>query len=219
MTPEKQERIAQETLDIYAPLANRLGIQWIKTELEDLSFTYLQAHRVRRARRSGWPARPRSARSSSTRWSSVIQAQARRERAPGRGLRPVQAPLLASAGRCSEQDIDFEQIHDVIAFRVIVRLGGPVLRGAGAHPLAVEAGAGALQGLHRHPQAQHVPVAPHHGDRPAGERIEMQIRTEEMHRIAEEGIAAHWAYKERAATEGAGASAPATTRSSPGCGS
>ena len=166
MAPEKQDRIAQETLDIYAPLSNRLGMQSVKSELEDLSFKYLkpsehgelqerlaeQGQGARPLRRGGGPAHP---------------GAPRRERDPGKGLRPGQAPLFHLA----------QDARGGPALRADPRpgglpghrgLGGPVLRGPRAHPLPVEAHPGPVQGLHRHPQAEPLPVAPHHRGGAAG---------------------------------------------------
>ena len=78
------------------------------------------------------------------------------------------------------------------------RLGARLLRGARRDARALEAGPGPVQGLHRDAQVQHVPVAAHHGDRARGKPVEVQIRTHEMHRRAEYGVAAHWKYKESA---------------------
>ena len=118
MKPEAQERIARETLDIYAPLANRLGIQWVKTELEDLSFKYL---------------RPDEYEDIATR----ISARAReKERFVGEVVEIIQRKLSESGvpadvtGRVKhpysifrkmqQLDVEFDQIQDVVGFRVIV---------------------------------------------------------------------------------------------------
>ena len=193
MREDKQQRIAQETLDIYAPLANRLGISWIKIELEDLLPVPRADEYADLAERVGRRKKEREQYIEDV--VRLIETKLAERELAGEVSGRFKH-LLQIYKKMRAQRIDFEQIYDIIAFRVIVPDRARLLRGARRHPPAVEAGAGALQGLHRAPQAQHVPVAPHHGDRAAGERMEVQIRTEEMHRIAEEGIAAHWAYKE-----------------------
>jgi GTP diphosphokinase / guanosine-3',5'-bis(diphosphate) 3'-diphosphatase len=194
MTPEKQERIARETLDIYAPLSNRLGIQWLKSELEDLSFRYLQ------------PAE----------WSDLgqkVEARAKeRDKFIAEVVGIIQGKLTESAvqgdvyGRVKhlysiyrkmrELKVDFEQIHDVIAFRVIVANVAHCYESLGLIHSLWKPVPGRFKDYIAIPkpnmyQSLHTTVIG-----PRAERIEIQIRTQEMHKIAEEGVAAHWAYKE-----------------------
>src|SRR6267378_4283745 len=164
MRPDAQQRIAQETLDIYAPLANRLGIQWVKIELEDLAFKYLKP---------GDELLPILLALREPEGSAEVHRRRRRPASDqaagggprGRGPRPAQARL-----QHLEEDAEARPLLGDPAPRRGRLPPHPqdragLLRGVGAHPLALEAGAGAVQGLHRDPQAQHVPVAAHHGHR------------------------------------------------------
>jgi GTP pyrophosphokinase len=195
MKPESQERIARETLDIYAPLANRLGIQWVKTELEELSFKYL---------------RP-------TDWADLSQRIAVTVREKERFIAEIVDVIrgkLAAQGvegdvtgrvkhaysvwrKMSELDVDFDQIQDVIGFRVIVDSVAQCYEALGVIHSLWKPVPGRFKDYIAIPkpnlyQSLHTTVVG-----PKGERIEVQIRTREMHRIAEEGVAAHWAYKEK----------------------
>ena len=195
MKPESQERIARETLDIYAPLANRLGIQWIKSELEDLSFKYL---------------RPQD-------WAELsvkVAEEAReKERFVGEVVEIINEKLSASqvpaevSGRVKhvysiwrkmrQLDVDFDQIQDVIGFRVIVDTVAQCYESLGIIHALWKPIPGRFKDYIAIPkpnlyQSLHTTVIG-----PKGERIEVQIRTREMHEIAEEGVAAHWAYKEK----------------------
>ena len=194
MKPEKQERIARETLDIYAPLANRLGIQWVKSELEDLSFRYLKANDYADL-------------------AQKVEARAKeRDKFIAEVVAVVQEKLTESGiqaevyGRVKHlysiwrkmqvQSIDFEQIHDVIAFRVIVANVAQVYESLGLIHSLWKPVPGRFKDYIAIPkpnmyQSLHTTVIG-----PRAERIEIQLRTSEMHKIAEEGVAAHWAYKE-----------------------
>jgi GTP diphosphokinase / guanosine-3',5'-bis(diphosphate) 3'-diphosphatase len=194
MKPEKQERIARETLDIYAPLSNRLGIQWVKSELEDLSFKYL------------WP-------SEHADLHAKVEARAKErdqfiEEVVGAisqklGESEIQAEVygrvkhLYSIWRKMRLlNVDFEQIHDVIAFRVIVQNVAQCYESLGLVHSMWKPVPGRFKDYIAIPkpnmyQSLHTTVIG-----PRAERIEIQMRTAEMHRIAEEGVAAHWAYKE-----------------------
>jgi GTP diphosphokinase / guanosine-3',5'-bis(diphosphate) 3'-diphosphatase len=201
MKPESQERIARETLDIYAPLANRLGIQWIKSELEDLSFKYLRAeeHDELAARIE---ARARESQGFVAEVTAII-----RKRLEDSGVKADvsgRAKHIYSIYRKMRQlDVPFEEIHDVIGFRVIVDTVAECYESLGLIHSLWKPIPGRFKDYIAIPkpnsyQSLHTTVVG-----PEGERIEAQIRTKEMHRIAEEGVAAHWAYKEkgRAATK------------------
>jgi len=196
MKPESQERIARETLDIYAPLANRLGIQWIKSELEDLSFKYL---------------RPQDFEELTTRVTATAREKERfiqevveiiELRLRESGVKDAEVSgrvkhLYSIWRKMRELDVDFDQIQDVIGFRVIVGSVAECYEALGVIHSEWKPVPGRFKDYIAIPkpnryQSLHTTVVG-----PKGERIEVQIRTREMHRIAEEGVAAHWAYKEK----------------------
>ena len=198
-SPEKQVEIAHETLDIYAPLAHRLGIDWIKSELEDLAFRYLYPDV----------------------YDDIQRRIAKKERERTRYIEEVKRILMKKlyenriegevTGRTKqiysiylkmkEQNIDFDQVYDLTAFRVIVDTIKECYDVLGIIHSLWKPIPGKFKdyiGLPKENmyQSLHTSVIG-----PYGERIEIQIRTREMHKIAEEGIAAHWKYKEGRITE------------------
>jgi guanosine-3',5'-bis(diphosphate) 3'-pyrophosphohydrolase len=194
MKPESQKRIAQETLDIYAPLAHRLGIQWIKIELEDLAFKYLK------------PAEYAAVD------GEVSQTQAERQKFIDEVVALLQVKLKEAGltsrvdGRpkhlysiwrkMSKNQLAFSDLHDLVAFRLILQSVPACYEALGLIHSLWKPVPGRFKDYIAIPkpnryQSLHTTVIG-----PSGERIEIQMRTEEMHRIAEEGIAAHWAYKE-----------------------
>jgi len=192
--PDRRQKIAQETLDIYAPLANRLGISWLKSELEDLAFAALEPAKFRQLEEQ-------VARHATERGIYVEDVKRRLDEALERhGIKgEVQGRLKhlwSVHNKMQRQGIDFDQIHDLVAFRIIV----PSVRDCYAMLGVIHSAWRPIPGRFKDyvamPKANmyqslHTTVMG-----PGGQRMEVQIRTEEMHRIAEEGIAAHWKYKE-----------------------
>jgi GTP diphosphokinase / guanosine-3',5'-bis(diphosphate) 3'-diphosphatase len=196
MKPESQERIARETLDIYAPLANRLGIQWIKSELEDLSFKYL---------------RPVDWKDLTDRTTVIAREKEKfvqevvdiiRAKLADSGLAEAEVSgrvkhVYSIWRKMRQLDVEFDEILDVIGFRVIVESVAQCYESLGIIHSLWKPVPGRFKDYIAIPkpnlyQSLHTTVVG-----PKGERIEVQIRTREMHKIAEEGVAAHWAYKEK----------------------
>jgi GTP pyrophosphokinase len=197
LPPEKQKRIAQETLDIYAPLANRLGISKIKTELEDLSFMYLNreayddlARKVnqRRIERETYI----------NELIEIMKGQLAEHGYKGE-VKGRPKHFYSIYQKMQKQGISFEDVYDLIAIRIITdtKVNCYAILGL-IHSLWTPV-PGRFKDFIGVPksnlyQSLHTTVIG-----PKGERVEFQIRTEEMHRLAEEGIAAHWRYKEKSA--------------------
>ena len=194
MRPEQQERIARETLDIYAPLSNRLGIQWLKAELEDLSFKYLRpAEHGDLVRKVEERAQERERFIAEV--VGIIREKLQGAAITGEVYGRVKH-LYSIFRKMQVQNVDFEQIHDVIAFRVIVANVAHCYETLGLIHSLWKPVPGRFKDFIAIPkpnmyQSLHTTIIG-----PRAERIEIQIRTEEMHKIAEEGVAAHWAYKE-----------------------
>jgi guanosine-3',5'-bis(diphosphate) 3'-pyrophosphohydrolase len=194
MREDKQQRIAQETLDIYAPLANRLGISWIKTELEDLSFRYLKpadfnelTEKIQRRKKEREKYIEDVVR--------LIEEKLKERNIPGKVTGRFKH-LYSIHKKMKSQGIEFEQVPDVIAFRIIVPELGHCYESLGLIHQMWKPVPGRFKDFIAIPkpnmyQSLHTTVIG-----PMSERVEVQIRTDEMHKIAEEGIAAHWAYKE-----------------------
>lgn len=193
-SPERQEEIAQETLDIYAPLASRLGIDWIKTELEDLAFKHRYPdiygeiqRKIAKKERERYRYIDEMKRTLMKKlYENKIEGEV-----TGR-LKQIYSIYL----KMKDQNIDFDQVYDITAFRIVVHSIKDCYDVLGIIHSLWKPIPGKFKdyiGLPKENLYQSLHTA---AIGPYGERIEIQIRTQEMHRIAEEGIAAHWKYKE-----------------------
>jgi GTP diphosphokinase / guanosine-3',5'-bis(diphosphate) 3'-diphosphatase len=195
MKPEAQERIARETIEIYAPLANRLGIQSFKSELEDLSFRWLEAdayHDLIAQLQTTKKERDKYIADVCKTLSSRLASQNFAAEVHGRAKH-----LYSIYRKMREQQSGLDGVHDLIAFRVVVESVSDCYATLGVIHSQWTPVPGRFKDYIALPkpnmyQSLHTTVIG-----PGRERIEIQIRTHEMHRVAERGIAAHWKYKER----------------------
>lgn len=186
--------IAKETLEIYAPLAHRLGISWIKAEMEELCFSCLEPDAYRNL--SEKVAEGRVQREDYLEGvMAEVRATMEAEHLPGRIQgRPKQ--LYSLHQKMQQQEIAFEEIHDLMGVRVITDTAAHCYALLGmVHALWVPVPGRfkdyiAMPKSNRY-QSLHTTVVG-----PQGRRVECQIRTEQMHCMAQDGVAAHWAYKE-----------------------
>ena len=191
---EKRLRIARETMEIYAPLAHRLGIQWIKNELEDLSFRYLDPKpyydivlKLSKGRRE----REKYIEEVKKILKDLLLKHNIKATVYGRvkNIHSIWKKMIA-------QKLEFEQIPDILAFRILLDTVPECYEVMGIIHSIWKPVPGRFKDYIALPknnmyQSLHTTVVG-----PYGERIEIQMRSHEMHRIAEEGIAAHWRYKE-----------------------
>ena len=199
LEPHRQHEIARETMDIYAPLAGRLGIWQMKWQLEDLAFRVLEPEQYRRAA------------------SAISSRRTQRERFVGRIERQLRE-ALDEAGveanvtgrvkhlysthekmqRYAAEGKSFDQIHDLVALRVLVNGAGDCYHALGVVHQTWRPIPGAFDDYIANPkesmyQSLHTSVMG-----PGARPFEVQVRTHEMHEVAEYGVAAHWRYKEDA---------------------
>jgi GTP diphosphokinase / guanosine-3',5'-bis(diphosphate) 3'-diphosphatase len=194
MKPEAQDRISRETMEIYAPLANRLGIAPFKCELEDLSFRWLEP-----AAYADLEKKLKTTEVERTKYiTDVCKGLMGKLAKQGfAGDVTGRAKHLYSIYRkMQSQQCDFDQVYDVIAFRVLVESVADCYATLGVIHSQWTPVPGRFKDYVALPkpnmyQSLHTTVIG-----PGRERIEVQIRTHDMHRVAEQGIAAHWKYKE-----------------------
>src|SRR3569623_1257480 len=195
MSREKQERIARETLEIYAPLANRLGIQWMKIELEDLAFRYVepQAYSDLLAKMTG-SAESRNSYIAEVveKLNSVLQEAGSSGQVSGRAKH-----LWSIFQKQRKTGRDGDQIYDIIAFRCFVDSVRDCYAVLGVVHSTWTPIPGRFKDFIALPKPNITQSLPTTVIGPRADRMEVQIRTHEMHRIADQGIAAHWKYKER----------------------
>ena len=208
MLPSKQYKIAGETLYIYAPLANRLGLNRIKTELEDLSFKYEHPETYKEIQ-DKLQATQAERESVFTEFTAPIRAQLDKMKIPYRILARVKSPY-SIWDKMQTKHITFEEIYDILAVRIIFTprneeeelndcfdIYVAISKIYKPHP-------DRLRDWVSHPkangyQALHVTLMSN-----KGQWIEVQIRSERMNDVAEQGFAAHWKYKEGGGSEDEG---------------
>ncbi len=192
--PEKRQRIAKETMEIYAPLAERIGMQEMKSELEDLAFAELNAHgrdsilaRLQFLRDKGEELVPRII----TQLRDTLSDNGLNAEVYGREKSPY-----SIWRKMQHNNLNFEQLCDIMAFRVIVDTVEDCYRALGI----VHGNYQVIPGRFK----DYISVPRPNGYRslhtgvfgPERQRIEIQIRTRDMHEVAEFGVAAHWHYKQ-----------------------
>ena len=192
---ERRIKIAQETLDIYAPIANRLGMSLVKNELEELCFRYLEP-KAYESLRSRVAARRRTSEShigelKATIVAKLDEAQVAYTHIDGRIKR-----LYSIWQKLNKQKIDLDQVYDFVALRILTESVKDCYAALGIIHNTWSPVPGRIKDFIAMPrpngyQSLHTSVISERGA-----PFEVQIRTEEMHAQAEEGIAAHWKYKE-----------------------
>jgi len=192
MPPEKRRRIARETLDIYAPIAIRLGMNSIKLELEDLGFRALYPHRYRVLERA--LGRGRSQRQILDKITERFKKTLKRVQIPGH-VQAREKHLYSIYRKMREKRRSMSEIADVFGFRIVVDTVDNCYRALGLVHKCYKPMPGRFKDYIAIPrvngyQSLHTTLFG-----PNGVPVEVQIRTEDMDRTAESGIAAHWLYK------------------------
>ncbi len=194
LSVDRKKRIASETFDIYAPMSHRLGINWVTTELEDLSFKYLNPDEYKilskqiAKKRKAWEAHVEDAK--------VILAEKLSEFDLSPEITGRFKHIYGIYRKMQEQNLDFEHVYDVIAFRLITNSLKECYETLGAVHASWKPVPGRFKDYIALPkgngyQSLHTTVIG-----PFGERMEIQIRTRAMHEVSESGVASHWKYKE-----------------------
>ena len=197
--PVKRRRVARETREIYAPIANRLGLNNLYQELEELSFAHLYPLRHRVLAKA-----TRSARGNRREVIGKTQ-DAIRNKLVDAGIEAEvngrEKHIYSTYKKMLDKHLTFSEVHDIYGFRVIVKNGVP----------SCYLSLGALHGLYKPVPGKfkdYIAIPKANGYQslhttligPFGTPVELQIRTEQMHRIAETGVASHWMYKDEGAT-------------------
>ncbi|OYW07509.1 MAG: GTP pyrophosphokinase [Acidobacteriia bacterium 12-62-4] len=194
LSRERQERIAQETLEIYAPIAHRLGMGKIRAELEDLGFRYLDPPAFEEVTEA-IESKRRATQGVLEEIRHAVEVKLARENIPARIEARLKRPFSVYQ-KLKRQKISIDQVYDLLALRIITDNVKNCYGALGTIHGEWTPIPGRIKDFIAIPrpnlyQSLHTSVIG-----PGGQAFEVQIRTEEMHRIAEEGIAAHWKYKE-----------------------
>jgi len=194
MREEKRRTIAQETIDIYAPLANRLGINAVKQELEDLSFRFLEAEdydllaqKVKNTRKE----REQYTQSVIKGLEGLLGEHGLEVKVSGRPKH-----LYSIWNKMRRQGIDFDHVYDLLGFRILTETERDCYHALGLVHMEWRPIPGRFKDYIALPKANNYRSLHTAVIGPKGQRIEVQIRTREMHQVSEYGVAAHWQYKE-----------------------
>ncbi|MDR2669411.1 MAG: bifunctional (p)ppGpp synthetase/guanosine-3',5'-bis(diphosphate) 3'-pyrophosphohydrolase, partial [Desulfovibrio sp.] len=194
LSAERQRSIAQETMDIYAPLANRLGLHRVKLELEDLSFRYLHPDAYNHI--TEWIAKHRAADTEYIQDVIGIMHAVLEENGITARLKGRIKQIYSIYRKMHAQSLSLDEMHDIVAFRAVVKDVKDCYAALGLVHAAWKPVPGRFKDYISMPKANmyqslHTTVVG-----PKGERMEVQIRSEAMDNLAENGVASHWLYKE-----------------------
>ncbi|WP_308915470.1 bifunctional (p)ppGpp synthetase/guanosine-3',5'-bis(diphosphate) 3'-pyrophosphohydrolase [Jannaschia sp. LMIT008] len=194
MTPDKQIQKSRETMDIYAPLAGRMGMQWMREELEDLSFAVLNPE-ARNSILKRYAVLRRESGDVIERITADIEAELARVGLDaavfGRAKRP-----FSIWRKMEEKKVGFSRLSDIYGFRILTDTEGDCYAALGAVHQRWRLVPGRFKDYVSQPKSNgyrsiHTTVSGRDG-----KRVEVQIRTREMHEVAEGGVAAHWSYRD-----------------------
>ena len=194
MPKEKQIAISKETLEIYTPLASRLGMNEIKTEMEDISFKFSQSEKFKTLENK----MKEFNKDKNTYVESVVQVLNKNLKSNGIWNCEVKGRyknLYSIHRKMTHQNVSFEQIHDIIAFRICVEEIHECYEALGLVHALWKPVPGRFKDFIAMPKSNHYQSLHTTVLGPEGRQIEIQIRTQDMHLMAERGVAAHWLYK------------------------
>jgi len=194
LPPDKRERIARETIEIYAPIAHRLGMGKIRGELEDLAFRFLEPEAFEEIKKAV-ESRRKLNEEFLEEVRALVEAKMKEQAIPARIEGRIKR-LYSIWKKLKRQHISIEQVYDLLAVRIITDTVKDCYAALGTIHNTWRPVPGRIKDFIAIPrpnlyQSLHTSVIGPHG-----QPFEVQIRTEEMHRVAEEGIASHWKYKD-----------------------
>jgi RelA/SpoT family (p)ppGpp synthetase len=192
--PAKRRRVARETMEIYAPIANRLGLNTLYHELQELAFTHLYPLRYKVLAKATAAARG-NRREMIGRILEAIKKQLANARIPG-AVHGREKHVYSTYRKMSEKSLSFSEVHDIFGCRVVVKDVASCYLALGTLHALYKPIPGKFKDYIAIPKANGYQSI--HTDLigPYGVPVEVQIRTQQMHRLAESGVASHWLYKD-----------------------